>query len=134
LRRFYYNNGMGSPVAAAQGLGYLQEFVGRFTQTAPKGYSEINKTLDDSAKYFPLNQSIYADATHEVVVLDFITALNLTNVFGPKPLNTTVRTASPFIASQTVAFATHVTIQVLECAHMKPTKQMRFIVYVPALV
>jgi hypothetical protein len=30
---FYYNNGFGSPVAAAQGKGFLEEFVARFTQT-----------------------------------------------------------------------------------------------------
>jgi hypothetical protein len=30
---FYYNNGYGSPVAAAQGKGYLEEWVSRFTQT-----------------------------------------------------------------------------------------------------
>jgi hypothetical protein len=33
---FYYNNGPGSPVAAAQGKGYLDEFIARFTgQSVP---------------------------------------------------------------------------------------------------
>jgi hypothetical protein len=63
-RSFYYNNGPGSPVAAAQGLGYLQEFISRFTQTPiTTGSSTVNTTLDGSATFFPLHQSIYADAS-----------------------------------------------------------------------
>lgn len=119
-------------MAAAQGLGYLQEFLSRFTQTPLKDtYSTTNLTLDDDPVYFPLNQSIYADATHEVVVLDTLTALNLTALFGKDPLNYKKRAKSPFIASQVVPFATHLVMQVMECPALKPTKQMRFIVYVP---
>jgi hypothetical protein len=129
-RSFYYNNGPGSPVAAAQGLGYLQEFISRFTQTPIKtGSSTVNTTLDGSATFFPLHQSIYADSTHEVVVLDALTALNLTGLWGAKPLDYTKRTTNTFVASQLVAFATHLVVQVLECPAYTPTKQIRFIVY-----
>lgn len=126
---FYYNNGAGSPVAAAQGLGYLQEFVARFTQTPITNYdSTTNSTLDSNPKTFPLNQSIYADATHEVVVADVLTALNLTALFGSGPLPTDKRDDSAsFVASKVVPFATHFHIQVMECSDMSPTKQMRFI-------
>mgnify|MGYP002718796326 CR=1 FL=1 len=119
-------------MAAAQGKGYLEEFVSRFTQTRISSYnSTTNSTLDNSSKYFPLNQSIYADATHEVVVLDTLTALNLTALAGDYPLPIDHRDEShPFKASQTVPFATHLVIQVLECSNTTPSKQMRFIVYV----
>jgi hypothetical protein len=118
-------------VAAAQGLGYLQEFLSRFTQTPLKDtYSTTNLTLDDNPVYFPLNQSIYADATHEVVILNALTALNLTALFGKDPVNYKKRAKSPFVASQVVPFATHLVMQVMECPALKPTKQMRFIVYV----
>jgi hypothetical protein len=87
--------------------------------------------LDSSKTYFPLNQSIYADATHEVVVLDVLTALNLTALAGDYPLPVDHRDDShPFKASQTVPFGTHLLIQVLECSDKTPSKQMRFIVYV----
>ncbi|KAF3766913.1 hypothetical protein M406DRAFT_89535 [Cryphonectria parasitica EP155] len=126
---FYYNNGPGSPVSAAQGKGYLQEFVARFTGTYPPANSALNVTYDDSPTYFPLNQSLYADATHEVVVLDTLTAFNLTPLFNGAPLSLTENTHSnSFIASKIVPFATHFTVQVLECPAYQPTKQIRFIV------
>ncbi|KAL7622322.1 hypothetical protein AAE478_007826 [Parahypoxylon ruwenzoriense] len=126
---FYYNNGPGSPVAAAQGKAYLQEFVARFTGEYPEAWSALNQTFDNSSTYFPLNQSIYADATHEVVVLDTLTAFNLTALFRGSPLSPTEnRRQNSFVASKIVPFATHFTVQVLECAAYQPTKQMRFIV------
>lgn len=131
---FYYNNGPGSPVAAAQGKGYLDEYIGRFTGTYPAAQSALNETFDNSSTYFPLSQSIYADATHEVVVLDVLTAFNLTALFDGPPLSPTGnRYENSFVASRLVPFATHFTTQVLECPAKSPSKQMRFIVYVPSL-
>ncbi|KAK6957081.1 hypothetical protein Daesc_002366 [Daldinia eschscholtzii] len=125
---FYYNNGPGSPVSAAQGKGYLQEFVARFTGEYPEAWSALNQTFDNSSTYFPLNQSIYADATHEVVVLDTLTAFNLTALFKGPPLNPKEnRKENSFSSSKTVPFATHFTAQVLECSTYQPTKQIRFI-------
>ncbi|KAI1141639.1 phosphoglycerate mutase-like protein [Hypoxylon sp. FL0543] len=126
---FYYNNGPGSPVSAAQGKGYLQEFVARFTGEYPGAWSALNQTFDNSSTYFPLNQSIYADATHEVVVLDTLTAFNLTALFNGPPLSVTGNTReNSFVASKLVPFATHFTAQVLECSAYQPTKQIRFLV------
>jgi hypothetical protein len=129
---FYYSNGPGSPVSAAQGKGYLQEFVARFKggNSYPKPESALNSTQDDNPTYFPLNQSIYADATHEVVVLDTLTAFNLTALFkGPPPSAALGNSrANSFVASKVVPFATHFTVQVLECPAYQPTKQIRFIV------
>lgn len=126
---FYYNNGPGSPVSAAQGKGYLQEFVARFTGEYPEAWSALNQTFDNSSTYFPLNQSIYADATHEVVVLDTLTAFNLTALFNGPPLSITEnKTENSFVASKLVPFATHFTAQVLECSAYQPTKQIRFLV------
>ncbi|KAL1848670.1 hypothetical protein Daus18300_013540 [Diaporthe australafricana] len=126
---FYYNNGPGSPVAAAQGKGYLQEFVARFTGSYPTPESALNETFDDNPTYFPLNQSIYADATHEVVVLDALTAFNLSALFAGEPLSAAGnRGQNSFVASKVVPFATHFTAQVLECPAYQPTKQIRFIV------
>ncbi|EDU44000.1 3-phytase B precursor [Pyrenophora tritici-repentis Pt-1C-BFP] len=126
---FYYNNGFGSPVAAAQGKGFLDEFIARFTQTYPQANSALNETFDNSSTYFPLDQSIYADATHEVVVLDVLTAFNLTALFKGGPLSGKGNEGkSAFVASKVVPFATHFTTQVMECRAMVPTKQIRFIV------
>ncbi|RXK36506.1 acid phosphatase [Tremella mesenterica] len=126
---FWYNNGFGSPTSAAQGLGLLQEFVARFEQTPLSSYdSTTNSTFDTSSTYFPLNQSIYADATHEVVVADVLAALNLTAVFGETPLDLNKRGEYTFKSSQVVPWATHLTVQVMECSEYQPTKQVRFMV------
>ena len=117
--------------------------------------SALNETFDNSSTYFPLNQSIYADATHEVVVLDTLTAFNLTALFnGPvsytfgltltqrvhslenthyanaiKPLNPMMNLGqNSFVASKQVPFATHFTTQVLNCPARNVTQQIRFIV------
>ncbi|KAK8867559.1 phosphoglycerate mutase-like protein [Apiospora arundinis] len=127
--RFYYENGPGSPVSAAQGKGYLQEFVARFTHEYPTPSSALNETFDNSSTYFPLNQSIYADATHEVVVLDTLTAFNLSALFKGPPLNLKQNEQrNSFSTSKVIPFATHFTAQVLECPAYQPTKQIRFIV------
>ena len=143
---FYYNNGPGSPVAAAQGKGYLDEWIARFTgqyvqfiaydqdvllilSRYPGANSALNQTFDNSTTYFPLNQSIYADATHEVIVLDTLTAFNFTALFNGPPLSPTGnQKRNSFVASKLVPFATHFTTQVLTCKAMQPTKQIRFIV------
>lgn len=130
---FYYNNGYGSPVAAAQGKGFLEEFLTRLEHQPLEAYnSTTNSTLDGDSRTFPLNQSIYADATHEVVVLDTLTAFNLSALFpgGPPPVSARPSTPadSRFVASRVVPFATHFAIQVLECPACTPSKQVRFIV------
>ena len=66
-----YNSAFGSPVASAQGIGYVQELVSRLTHTPIETHnSSTNATLDDNPITFPLGQSLYVDATHEVVVLN----------------------------------------------------------------
>lgn len=68
---FWYGSAFGSPVARVQGTGYVQELVARLTHTPIEDHIfSTNATLDDSPITFPLGQSIYVDATHEVVVLN----------------------------------------------------------------
>jgi hypothetical protein len=89
----------------------------------------LNLTYDNNTTYFPLNQSIYADATHEVVVLDTLTAFNLTALFNGPPLSiSSNQHRNSFVASKVVPFATHFTTQVLECPAYQTTRQIRFLV------
>ena len=129
---FYYSQGPGSPVAAAQGKGWAEELLARFTHSYINASdSTVNSTLDDNPTYFPLDQSIYADATHEVIVMDIITALNLTKVYEGGPLDLNARKASEgskFKASRIVPFGTHLVVQVMECQDTASSKQVRFIV------
>lgn len=77
---FWYGSGPGNPTAAAQGLGYVQELVSRLTHTPINVWnSSTNSTLDSSNITFPLNQPIYVDATHDVVIASSMSPLPFQN-------------------------------------------------------
>lgn len=87
--------------------------VARLTHTPiPIHNSTTNSTLDDNSITFPLNQALYVDATHEVVVLNIITALNLSNFAetGPLPADHIPKKKS-FVASQLAPFGTNMQFQ-----------------------
>ncbi|KAJ7211760.1 phosphoglycerate mutase-like protein [Mycena pura] len=126
---FWYNAAFGFPLGRALGIGYAQELVARLTHTAIATHnSSTNATLDDSPITFPLGQSLYVDATHEVVVLHVLTALNLSTLAaqGPPPADHIPRHRT-FRASQLAPFATNVQFQLLECTSV-PGPQIRVIV------
>ncbi|EJU01676.1 phosphoglycerate mutase-like protein [Dacryopinax primogenitus] len=125
---FWYDSGWGSPVARGLGLGYVKELVARLTNTPIAVHdSTTNSTLDDNPITFPLGSSLYVDATHETVVLNILTALNLSSfaAAGPPPADHIPEKRS-FIASQVVPFGTNVQFQVLSCA-ATPDPQIRII-------
>ncbi|KAI0048206.1 phosphoglycerate mutase-like protein [Auriscalpium vulgare] len=115
---FWYNSAFGSPVARVQGIGYIHEMVSRLTHTPIELHnSSTNATLDDNPVTFPLDQSLYVDATHEVVVLNIITALNLTNFAKSGPLPTDhIPEGRSFRVSQLAPFSTNIQFQLLQCA------------------
>ncbi|BGP15519.1 hypothetical protein JCM10213_006581 [Rhodosporidiobolus nylandii] len=126
--QFSGNVGAQSPVSAAQGLGYLEELVSRLEKKLITNWdSNTNSTLDGNNVTFPLDQSVYADAAHEVAIADALTALNLTALQEIVPTDR-LSTTHSYRASRIVPFATVLQIQVLECEPSVPTKQIRFIV------
>ncbi|KAG8894794.1 hypothetical protein FRB99_000985 [Tulasnella sp. 403] len=110
---FWYDSAYGYPLARAMGIGYVQELVARLTHTPISIHnSTTNSTLDDNPITFPLNQPLYVDATHEVVVLNIITALNLTNFAATGPLPSDhIPPNRSFISSQLAPFGTHIDFQ-----------------------
>ncbi|KAJ8699287.1 hypothetical protein PTI98_002418 [Pleurotus ostreatus] len=126
---FWYNSAFGSPVARVQGIGYIQELIARLTHTPIATHnSSTNSTLNDNPITFPLGQSLYVDATHEVVVLNVITALNLTTLAadGPLPYDR-IPLNRKFKVSELAPFATNMQFQLLECTST-PGPQIRIIV------
>ncbi|CCL99560.1 uncharacterized protein FIBRA_01578 [Fibroporia radiculosa] len=84
---FWYGQGPGNPNAAARGVGYVQELLARLTKTPLTTFdTTLNSTLDGNSITFPLDQPIYADATHDVVIATIITALNFTSMAAGGPL------------------------------------------------
>ncbi|VDC02885.1 unnamed protein product [Peniophora sp. CBMAI 1063] len=115
---FWYNSAYGSPVARVQGIGWIQELVARLTHTPIAVHnSSTNATLDDDPTTFPLDHPLYVDATHEVVVLNIISALNLTSFAAAGPLPTTHIPANrTFRVSELAPFATNMQFQLLSCS------------------
>ncbi|KAI0349614.1 phytase [Trametes cingulata] len=114
---FWYSSAFGSPVARAQGIGYVQELVARLTHTPIALHnSSTNATLDDDPATFPLGQSLYVDATHDTLVLNVITALNLSNFASDGPLPADhIPPNRAFKTSHLAPFASNVQFQLLSC-------------------
>ncbi|KAI9509975.1 phosphoglycerate mutase-like protein [Russula earlei] len=126
---FWYESAFGSPVARAQGIGYVQELVARLTHTRIESHnSTTNSTLNDNPITFPLDHNLYVDATHEVVVLNVITALNLSSFAanGPLPADHIPKHRS-FRVSELAPFSTNVQFQLLSCPS-RESEQIRIII------
>lgn len=137
---FWYDSGFGSPVARALGSGYVLEMLSRLTQTPISGHSSpisdpsklfsVNTTLDSDSLMFPLDQPLYVDATHEVVIVNILTALNVTVLAedGP-PGYTKMKRGRRWITSRIAPFASNVQVQLLQCSanELKDDTQVRII-------
>lgn len=114
---FWYGNGPGNPTAAAMGIGYVQELVARLTKTLPTKFdTNMNGTLDSSTITFPLDQPIYADATHDTVIASIITALNFTTLAanGPLPIDH-IPVYQTYHVNEIAPFSSNLVAQVLSC-------------------
>ena len=127
---FWYNSAYGSPVARAQGIGWIQELVARLTHTPIAVHNSSTNATLHRPETFPLGNSLYVDATHEVVVLNgafvhlvlpptccsvsllVITALNLSNFAenGPLPSDHIPKHRT-FVASELAPFGTNIQFQ-----------------------
>lgn len=74
----YYLYSYGNPTGRAQGIGYLQELIARINhEYITSSNSSVNSTLDDNSKSFPLGQQIYADFSHDDIIISVLTAMSL---------------------------------------------------------
>ncbi|KIJ59176.1 hypothetical protein HYDPIDRAFT_101150, partial [Hydnomerulius pinastri MD-312] len=123
-----YGTSFGSPTARAQGIGYVQELVSRLTETPIETHnSSTNATLHNPIT-FPFGHSLYVDATHEVVVMNVLTALNLSSFAATGPLPTDhIPERRSFRSAEVAPFATNIQFQLLACSS-EPDPQIRVIV------
>lgn len=89
------------------------ELLARLTHTPIKEHrTSTNSTLDDNPITFPLDQNFYVDATHEVVIVNVLTTLNLTSLWdGGKLTPYEMNKNRRFITSRIAPFATNVQFQ-----------------------
>ncbi|KAF9255340.1 phytase [Marasmius fiardii PR-910] len=127
----WYDAGFGSPFAHPQAAGWIQEMIHRLEHkpvTKETNRFSMNFTLDGDIRTFPVNQSLYVDATHEENFISIITALNLTSFAegGPLPYDH-IPKERKFRTSQLSSYASNIQFQLLSCSgESKP--QLRIIV------
>ncbi|GAA5863691.1 hypothetical protein JCM8547_003694 [Rhodosporidiobolus lusitaniae] len=121
----------GQPAQAASGKGWVQEWLAR---TLKQPLSEFNSTTNSSyhtPEYFPLDQPLFVDATHDVIISAVITTLNFTTFSRSGPLPTThVPDDLSFVTSSISPFAANLHSQLLSCpsSSLRPEgKDARFV-------
>lgn len=112
---FQGDHGFLNPMGKAQGIGWVSEFLARLTNKPFQGpVTSQNRTMDTNTTYFPLDQPIYVDFTHDTVLTSIFTALNLTQLADPL----TPAHADPhrtYRTSWVTPFAARFVFEVLTC-------------------
>ncbi|EAU82589.2 phytase [Coprinopsis cinerea okayama7 len=73
----YYNRGHGQPLGPVQGVGYINELLARLTNTPVHDHTSTNRTLTSSPHTFPLDRTIYADFSHDNLMVAVFSAMGL---------------------------------------------------------
>lgn len=110
----------GGPLGAVQGVGYVNELIGRLTSSPAHHGLQTNITLLSSPETFPLNRTIYVDFSHDNLIVAVFAAMGLFNQTNG-PLDTTKITKHrTWITSKMVPFSGHVTVERLFCSAYSP--------------
>ncbi|UNI24664.1 3-phytase [Purpureocillium takamizusanense] len=120
--QYYYLYSYGNPTGRAQGIGYLQELMARLThQYITSSNSSVNSTLDDNASTFPLGQQIYADFSHDDILISVLTAMSLDYLKDAPPLTQfPPRPDRRFILSQLTPFGANLITETIGCSSPDP--------------
>lgn len=118
----YYLYSYGNPTGRAQGIGYLQELIARLThEYITSSNSSVNSTLDDNASSFPLGQQIYADFSHDDILISVLTAMSLDYLKDAPPLTQfPPRPDRRFILSHLTPFGANLITETIGCSSADP--------------
>ncbi|OAP61598.1 hypothetical protein AYL99_03801 [Fonsecaea erecta] len=120
---YYYDYSYGNPTGRAQGIGYLQELLARLQdQYITVSNSSVNSSLTNNSRTFPLGQKIYADFSHDDIIISVLTAASLDYLRDPPSL--TEYPPDPnrhFILSHLTPFSARLVTEVIGCGSSSPT-------------
>jgi len=114
----FYGYGSGNPLGPTQGVGFAEELLARLTGTPVVPEASINRTLDSDPASFPLNRTLYMDASHDNDMTGILFALgiyNSTEMLSNTTVETTAQT-NGYSAAWTVPFAARVYFEKMKCA------------------
>ena len=104
----------GQRLGPVQGVGYINELLARLTGKPVEDHTQTNRTLDGSPRTFPLNRTIYADFSHDNLMVAVFSAMGLFK--QPSHLDpTTPDPSRTWIASQLVPFSTRLVVERIQC-------------------
>lgn len=117
----YYGSGKGNPLGPTQGVGYVNELIARLTKSPVQDNTTVNHTLDADSTTFPLDRSVYADFSHDNLLVSVFAALDLYNITEPLDKTQAMSThqLKGFSAGNTVPFAGRVIVEKLACRALK---------------
>lgn len=69
----FYSNGPGNELGPVQGVGYVNELLARLFELGPL----VDDTQSNHSMPFPLGRKVYADFTHDTLLVSVLSALGL---------------------------------------------------------
>jgi hypothetical protein len=113
---FFGAYGDGTTVGKAQGVGWVNEFMSRLTQTEWNEATQTseNRTLNQNVQTFPVDRSFYADFTHDSTIAGVLSALNLQDFTVPLPIHSP-DAKRKYITSNLVPFAARLVFEEITC-------------------
>ncbi|KAI9065943.1 acid phosphatase [Trametes sanguinea] len=131
----YYKTGYGEKLGPIQGVGYVNELLARLTGTPVKDHTTHNSSLE-----FPLDRTVYADFTHENLMIAVYAAMGLFNVTEPlDPWHMPSPdhkdpSGQSWIASRMVPFSSRMVTERLACVRPDYNEEEKIGTYVRVLV
>ncbi|GAA5989509.1 hypothetical protein JCM10908_000509 [Rhodotorula pacifica] len=122
----YYGNGYGNPLGPVQGVGYVNELLSRLTGNITYtnlDATQVNHTLDSNPTTFPLDKSVYFDASHDNQITSILSAIGLKN--GPALPASGPPAGQVWVTSQIVPFSGRLVTERLTCSG---TRYVRFFI------
>lgn len=118
---WYNDNFFGAQTGRALGIGWVEEFKNRLTNTTydPSRQALQNSTLNQNSTFFPLNQKLYFDFTHDSVITNIFAALGFDQF--KSNFSDTAANPQPFDVSTVVPFASQTYFEVIECDSEVPS-------------
>ncbi|KAI0350156.1 phosphoglycerate mutase-like protein [Trametes cingulata] len=116
----YYKTGYGEKLGPIQGVGYVNELLARLTGTPVQDHTTHNASLE-----FPLDRNVYADFTHENLMVAVYAAMGLFNVTAPldprhmPPPDHEDPSGQSWVASRMVPFSARMVTERLECVRVE---------------
>ncbi|KAH8827733.1 histidine phosphatase superfamily [Flagelloscypha sp. PMI_526] len=66
---FEYTGSLDKYYGTGYDVGYINELLARLTQSPVRDNTQTNRTLDENPETFPLNKTIYADFSHDNLMI-----------------------------------------------------------------